>query len=123
MGLNKFLPMIFFLVALSSVFVLGNTEPASTTISQGGKLRLKCSADSYYQWCKFIHNNKTCNYQWMTKKLETGIQRIRRSKCTDFKARAEIFFGSNFNGSYQCTMELQNVTLEGNNIYCLQVYF
>ena len=116
MALNKTLPILFLLVVVSWLFGQAISEPASTTISQGGKLRLKCTEDSYYQWCKFIHENKTCNVQWMTKKLETEIQRTRRSRCTDFKGRANIFFGSNFNGSYRCTLELRNVTVEGNNV-------
>ena len=124
MALNKSLPMMFFLVVVSSVVGLANAQPASTIISQGSKLRLKCAADTYHQWCKFIHNNKTCNVQWMTKKLETGQEvysKIRRSRCTDFNGRAEIFFGSNFKGSYRCTLELRNVTFEGNPVQCLQV--
>ena len=105
MDLVKSLTLVFVIISTSSAFELVKVEPKSTTIPYGSKLRLTCNVDGYYEWCKFIHNDKFCDFQW-----KKDIWNITTLECSDFEGRAH-FFGTYDN--YECGMELDNVTPEG----------
>ena len=110
MDLFKSLTFLFVIVSTSSAFELVKVEPASTTVPYGGKLRLTCNPDGYYEWCKFIHNDKICDFEW-----KKDVWNITKLDCSDYEGRAH-FFGSYDN--YECGMELDNVTPEGKKNGC-----
>ena len=112
MEMLKSLSLLIFVVSTSSAFELVTVQPASTTIPYGGKLILTCNPDGYYEWCKFIHNDKICDFQW-----ERAAWNITMLECSDFAGRAR-FIGTYDN--YECGMELDNVTPEGKN-YCISI--
>ena len=105
----KPLMLLLFCVSTSSTFELVRVEPESTSINSiipyGGKLRLACNTDAYYEWCKFIHSDKACDFEW-----RKDVWNITTLDCSDFEGRAR-FVG--IYGNYECIMELDNVTLEG----------
>ena len=105
MDLFKSLTLLFVIISTSSAFELVKVEPASTTVPHGGKLRLTCNPDGYYEWCKFTHSDKVCDFQW-----KKDVWNITTLECSAFEGRAS-FFGKYDN--YECGLELDNVTPEG----------
>jgi len=104
--MKVFKSFIVFLAILSTsyAFELVTVEPKATVIPYGGKLRLTCNADGHYEWCKFIHNDKICDFQW-----KRDVWNITTLECSDFEGRSR-FVGTY--DSYECGMELENVTPE-----------
>ena len=96
-------------------FQLVKVEPKATEISYGGKLRLICNPDGYYEWCKFMHNDKVCDFQW-----KREVWNITTLECSDFEGRAR-FVGTYDN--YECGMELDNVTPEGKRVYQFKINY
>ena len=109
MELYKLLSVFIVILSTSYAFDIVTVEPKVTEISSGGKLRLTCNTDDYYEWCKFIHNDKVCDFQW-----KKDVWNITALECSDFEGRAR-FVGTYDN--YECAMELDNVTPEGNSVY------
>ena len=105
----KSLSVFIVILSTSYAFELVTVEPELTEISYGGKLRLTCNTDDYYEYCKFIHNDKVCDFQW-----KKDVGNITILECSDFGGRAR-FVGTYLN--YECEMELDNVTPEGNSVY------
>ena len=105
MELYKSLALLVGILSTSYAFELVTVEPKATVIPYGGKLRLTCNADGDYEWCKFIHNDKICDFQW-----KRDVWNITTLECSDFEGRSR-FVGCYDN--YECGMELENVTPEG----------
>ena len=105
MELYKSFIVLFTILSTSYAFELVTVEPKATVIPYGGKLRLTCNADGHYEWCKFMHNDKICDFQW-----KRDVWNITTLECSDFAGRAR--FVGNYD-SYECGMELDNVTPEG----------
>ena len=97
--------LVLVIISTSSAFDLVKVDPESTIIAHGSKLRLTCNADGYYEWCKFIHSGKACDFQW-----KKDIWNVTTLECSDFEGRAR-FVGTYDN--YECGLELDNVTPEG----------
>ena len=109
MELCRSIAFLVFVVSTSSAFDIVSVSPASTTVPYGGKIKLTCKTDGYYEFCKFVHNTtaKFCDFVWLREPYN-----VTTKECTDFKGRAR-FIGSYDN--YECGLELDNVTPEGNN--------
>ena len=105
MELYKSFIVLLTILSTSYAFELVTVEPKATVIPYGGKLRLTCNPDNYYEWCKFIHNDKICDFQW-----KRDFVNITTLECSDFEGRAR-FVGVYDN--YECGLELDNVTSEG----------
>ena len=105
MELYKSFIVLFTILSTSYAFELVTVEPKATVIPYGGKLRLTCNADGHYEWCKFMHNDKICDFQW-----KRDVWNITTLECSDFEGRSR-FVGTYDN--YECGMELDNVTPEG----------
>ena len=75
---------------------------------------MTCNTDDYYEWCKFIHNDKFCDFQW-----KRDVQNITTLECSDFEGRAR-FIGEYLN--YECGLELDNVTSQGKLFNQLLIY-
>jgi hypothetical protein len=105
MELCRSISLVFFIVSASSAFELIKVEPKSTTIPNGGKLRLTCNTDGVFEWCKFIHNNKFCDFEWVK-----STWNITMKECSHFDDRIRFFGDYN---KYECGIELDNVTEEG----------
>ena len=105
MELYKSLALLIGILSTSYAFELVTVEPVATEIAYGGKLRLTCNPDGYYEWCKFIHQDKVCDFQW-----KREVWNITTLECSDFEGRAR--FVGNYD-DYECGMELDNVTPEG----------
>ena len=115
MELYKSLSVFIVILSTSYAFELVTVEPKATEISYGGKLRLTCNPDGYYEWCKFIHNDKVCDFQW-----KKDVWNITTLECSDFEERAR-FVGTYDN--YECGMEIDNVTPEGKRVYQFKINY
>ena len=114
MELYKSFIVLFAILSSSYAFELLTVEPKFEVIPYGGKLRLTCNADGFYEWCKFIHNDKICDFQW-----KRDVWNITTLECSDFEGRSR-FVGTYDN--YECGMELDNVTPEGIVLNQLHIY-
>ena len=97
----------------SSGFQLIEVEPKSATIPKGDKLRLTCIADGYYEWCKFIHKDKYCDFEWRKSEWNITVK-----DCSLFEGRMR-FVGEYDN--YECIIELDNVTEDGRIKKCVDL--
>ena len=100
--------IIFSAIIVALVFAFSHGfEPKEAEIPCGSKLNLTCNSDGYWERCKFtLHNiRKSCDFQW-----KRDVWNITTLECSDFEGRAR--FVGNYD-SYECGMELDNVTPEG----------
>ena len=107
MELFKPILLLLFIASISSAFELTKVEPKLATIPYGGKLRLTCNGDNYWEFCKFIHNDKICDLIWKRDPYNVTIE-----ECTDYEGRMR-YVGSYNN--YECIIEIDNVSEEGKN--------
>jgi hypothetical protein len=41
---------------------------------QDDSVDLFCQADSYWEWCRWIHNDRFCDYEWVS--AASGVEAI-----------------------------------------------
>ena len=102
---------LFFLIGIlssSCAFKVTNNE---TKTLKDGKVRLTCIADAYYDWCRFKHKDKACEFQW-----SRDIWDVKTYYCKDFEKRFE--FVGNYD-NYECAIEIDVVTDEGMKIIAI----
>ena len=93
--------LVFSLTLVSNAFEL--TEVA-VSVKEGDSFTLFCAVDDYWEWCKFSHADKFCDYQW-----KKNVWNVTVLNCDDYAGRAE--FVADYD-QYQCGMKLSNVGLE-----------
>ena len=99
--------IILGLVALdfSNAFSLKKSEPETPlVVKEGESFRLSCEVDNYYEYCKFVHTDKMCDFEW--KRFGWNIT-VR--ECKDYKSRME--WSGNYD-YYECAMTISNAQLE-----------
>ena len=106
----KSISVLIFLVSVSSAFDITKVEPESITIPYGGKIRLSCTSDGYYEFCKFknVASGKICDFIWKREPYN-----VTTNDCGAFEGRAR--FVGDYN-KYECAVELDNVMPEGKKI-------
>ena len=93
------------ILSASNAFQIIKVEPREAGFYSGSKLRLTCDANNWYERCKFMHKNRSCEFRWNRKPA---------IDCTDFNSpdyeRAR-FVGDD--KEFECVLELDNLQLEG----------
>ena len=51
---------------LTHAFSLTEVSPDKTSVKEGEDVTFSCTADTWYEWCTFTHNNKKCDYEWQS---------------------------------------------------------
>ena len=91
-------------VVSSNAFGLVEVRPEQVSVNEGDSVTLFCAVDTYWEWCKFSHADKVCDYEW-----RKDVWNVTELNCEDFASRAE--FAADYD-QYQCAMKLSNVGLE-----------
>lgn len=104
--MDLFKSVLFALTAICAVsaFDLTLVTPKASSVKEGESVVLSCTVDTYYEWCKFEHAGKKCDYEW--RKKEWNITLL---DCSDFNDK--IRYVGDYN-NYNCAIELKNVTPE-----------
>ena len=90
------------LVALdfSNAFSLKKSEPETRlVVKEGESFRLSCEVDNYYEYCKFVHTDKMCDFEWKRDDWNITV-----ADCKDYEGRME-WSGDAF---YKCAMTINN---------------
>ena len=92
------------LAVVSQAFDLLEVKPEKATVKEGSSVTLFCAVDTYWEWCKFSHVAKVCDYQWTR-----AAWNVTTLNCDDFGPRVE-FVGDY--GQKECAIKLSNVGVE-----------
>jgi len=90
---------------LTKAFSLTKSEPdPSLTVKEGGSFELNCEVDNYYEYCKFIHNGKICDYEW-----KRDVWNITVADCADYADR--VVWSGNYD-YYKCAVTITDARPE-----------
>ena len=92
---------VFSLAVVSNAFDIIEVKPEQVSVKEGDSVTLFCATDNYWEWCKFSHADKICDYEW--KKAEWNVTVL---NCDDYADRAE--FVADYD-QYQCAMRLSKI--------------
>ena len=67
---------LFYLVMVAAVAAVGafhiqHTDQSGNTVAAGGSLNLTCTANNYYEFCRWTHTPGTreCHFEWKRMKV------------------------------------------------------
>ena len=100
--------IILGLVALadfSNAFSLKKSEPETPlVVKEGDSFRLSCEVDNYYEYCKFVHTDKMCDFEWKRDDWNITV-----AECKDYEGRMEWSGDYDY---YGCAMTINNAQFE-----------
>ena len=90
---------------LTNAFSMVKSEPKTTLeVKEDGSFELSCEVNNYYEYCKFIHNDKICDFEW-----KRDVWNITVADCADYEGR---FVWSGNYDYYKCAITINNVKPE-----------
>jgi len=102
------------LFTISKSFSLTKSEPdPSLTVQEGGSFELNCEVDNYYEYCKFIHDGKYCDFEW-----KRDVWNITVADCEDYKDR--MVWSGNYD-YYKCAITIMDAKREDAGAWSCEV--
>ena len=90
---------------LTNAFSMTKSEPSTTLeVKEDGSFELSCEVNNYYEYCKFIHNDKICDFEW-----KRDVWNITVADCADYEGR--FVWSGNFD-YYKCAITINKVKPE-----------
>ena len=99
---------------LTNAFSLTKQEPNPTlTVKEGGSFELSCEVDNYYEYCKFIHNENICDFEW-----KRDVWNITVADCSDYSDR--MVWSGNYD-YYKCAITINNARREDAGVWSCEI--
>ena len=106
------LTYIFFVIILGLVvldltnaFSLKKSEPETPlVVKEGESFQLSCEVDNYFGYCKFVHTDKICDFEWRRETWNITV-----ADCKDYEGRME--WSGNYD-YYICAITITSAQFE-----------
>lgn len=80
---------------------------------QGGNITLMCQGDHYWEWCRWIHYARYCDFEWVSG--DSGVKRLACSYSTKRVALTGDY------EQFQCGLNIANVNVRDRGLWQCEV--